>query len=1080
MAGGGALLAVALSLVVVAAEVPQAQPALAGLETMEPFAAARAIAYERAWFERAAALSWGDVPFDAHDPLVRARAAAQSLQERITQRYPSAHGPVELRLANLSISTPDIPSEILPPEIGVRVSGTLEAALPGGVSLSEALVAECADPAQPRARRYLDERLAEQSRDPRSETAAAIWSALAPIAAAGVDLQESALDGVIKAALERAARSLEEELGQPGDTSAASRDLQTPEASAPAPSEPASTAVLEWVPGPLFVSFLRWFLAQAESSPGARALLDAVPILNDTLLPTARALLSGDEGPLRAVLSRLSSGRAAVAGAIGVLRSASLALIERMGDAARGASVALSRLAPLPRQVGPMGSAAEVVLLAKDASARATLSSPAAFSAEGGLVPPIAHLHVAFTLDSSARVREGARWTEATRSDPFTLEIPIPRLFEAAPAAGGHALAVALPPARAAALVGPLFSSFSTLDAVRQEVDRRLTTFRDAVSQRIAQGSASGIARLAFRVLDGFESNDRALSARALFEIMERYFQEDLRSALTVNFTLYGVNFTLVPDPVGQQVSIEHTEGPHTFGARVRRVTVLGDPSSPKFKDHLSLALELYWRYEAPPVSALLTLDPFLRTDEGLVRFVLRVTEGDGFQISVVAPRVIRRAGDWQVALSDFIPGGVPIAATPSGGLVSLDAGARIEFARVTMPTIVRFVLRAVERALFDVLENQSIGEVGEQFHVERLARSFLSRLVSRIADSFASEASRFVIRAEAYVRVVWREAAGTVSGALELGLAVEEPLLVLRAAAAAGAAAGAATLVASALEAAAQPGAVRPSVIDYLPSAIHERIGPTAKVSLHGGLDGLPLLGRALSFLPHAELFQSVFLSLGALASAEGKRAIHWVTEYAVGFEGFVIPSRTLLPLLIERGDTLEAAHLQVESLAGPRLLISEVLPSPLGNDSDLEFIELYNPLPVQEDLTGWSLQDSAGRRFYLPDGTRIGALQTIVVSRSAGAFFRRFAVVGEVPTLTLALNDGGDRLQLVNPRGWVSDEVAWGSFAPGSPALSPDRSLARPRILGSQAELPSSALLFTGFGSDFVASAPTPGRPG
>jgi len=39
--------------------------------------------------------------------------------------------------------------------------------------------------------------------------------------------------------------------------------------------------------------------------------------------------------------------------------------------------------------------------------------------------------------------------------------------------------------------------------------------------------------------------------------------------------------------------------------------------------------------------------------------------------------------------------------------------------------------------------------------------------------------------------------------------------------------------------------------------------------------------------------------------------------------------------------------------------LVINELLPNPVGTDSDNEFIEIYNPLPFAVDLTGWIISD-------------------------------------------------------------------------------------------------------------------------
>jgi hypothetical protein len=307
----------------------------------------------------------------------------------------------------------------------------------------------------------------------------------------------------------------------------------------------------------------------------------------------------------------------------------------------------------------------------------------------------------------------------------------------------------------------------------------------------------------------------------------------------------------------------------------------------------------------------------------------------------------------------------------------------------------------------------------------------------------------------------------------VEAALVVREPLIVFREGSSALAA------VARAATAAALPSARPPPPhhLDAVPSAVRDRVGLEAKFSLRGGLDGVPVLGRALEALPGAALEQTLFLSVDALASLFGRRGVHAVSEYALGWEGFARPLGAPLPWRLERGDTLEAVRLRVETLAGPRILISEVLPAPAGDDTRLEFVELYNPGWAEEDLSGWQIRDAGGRAFRIPDGTRIPPNGALLLARSSADFYRAFGAAPDVPTLTLALNDAGDRIVLLNARGWTSDEAAWGPYAPLSPAAPEGMSLSRIEAAIPPLETPGSALRYTGAASDFALGAPTPG---
>jgi hypothetical protein len=369
------------------------------------------------------------------------------------------------------------------------------------------------------------------------------------------------------------------------------------------------------------------------------------------------------------------------------------------------------------------------------------------------------------------------------------------------------------------------------------------------------------------------------------------------------------------------------------------------------------------------------------------------------------------------------------------------------------------------------VLANQTVQEVADQAGQPSLARAFLERLVARLADSFADAASRFVRRTDFFARLRWAEAAGLASAEAEFALTILEPMVVMRELGAA-----AADLVARASSDSPRAHAPPRGPIDVLPTAVHERVGASATLRLGAGLDGLPIVGRVLDGLPGAHIEQSLFLSFGTMALAAGRRGLHWTSEYALAFEGASAPARLAGALRLAKGDGLELVRVRVESLAGPRILISEVMPAPAGEDSDYEFIELYNPGLAAEDLTGWRLVDQGGRTFRLPDGTRIGAGGTVLLSRSALPFFERYGAVPDVPTLTLALNDGGDRVALLNARGWRSDHVAWGA-AVGAAPVPEGASLLRRAADAPPFDMPGSALRFTGGLGDFAAGPPSPG---
>jgi len=90
--------------------------------------------------------------------------------------------------------------------------------------------------------------------------------------------------------------------------------------------------------------------------------------------------------------------------------------------------------------------------------------------------------------------------------------------------------------------------------------------------------------------------------------------------------------------------------------------------------------------------------------------------------------------------------------------------------------------------------------------------------------------------------------------------------------------------------------------------------------------------------------------------------------------------------------------------------VLLSEVLPNPVGNDADGEWIELYNPSGVAADLSGWILDDGEGgsSQFVFAEGTSVPAGGYLVITRAESK---------------LALNNDTDSVRLSDPDGTLAD---------------------------------------------------------
>ena len=92
----------------------------------------------------------------------------------------------------------------------------------------------------------------------------------------------------------------------------------------------------------------------------------------------------------------------------------------------------------------------------------------------------------------------------------------------------------------------------------------------------------------------------------------------------------------------------------------------------------------------------------------------------------------------------------------------------------------------------------------------------------------------------------------------------------------------------------------------------------------------------------------------------------------------------------------------------------LNEFMPNPIGDDTKLEFIELYNKSSDPVDISGWKLDDIAdggSSPFTIPDGTSIAANDFIVFYSSQ---------------TKLSLNNDSDHVRFIRPDGVaLSDEV-------------------------------------------------------
>lgn len=134
------------------------------------------------------------------------------------------------------------------------------------------------------------------------------------------------------------------------------------------------------------------------------------------------------------------------------------------------------------------------------------------------------------------------------------------------------------------------------------------------------------------------------------------------------------------------------------------------------------------------------------------------------------------------------------------------------------------------------------------------------------------------------------------------------------------------------------------------------------------------------------------------------------------------------LLTLLIHYGDTCDWD--EPESSSPPDLFISEIHYNPSsiqGNDSDWEFLELYNPNGFPVALSGWTVNNAVTCSFA-PEDT-IPALGLFVLARNLDT------LLSVLPEAAFArqwhsgqsLNNTGETIEVVAPDGTIVSFVSY-----------------------------------------------------
>lgn len=128
--------------------------------------------------------------------------------------------------------------------------------------------------------------------------------------------------------------------------------------------------------------------------------------------------------------------------------------------------------------------------------------------------------------------------------------------------------------------------------------------------------------------------------------------------------------------------------------------------------------------------------------------------------------------------------------------------------------------------------------------------------------------------------------------------------------------------------------------------------------------------------------------------------------------------------------------------------IIFNEILPAPKGSDAESEWLELYNTNKFTVDLSGWQIRDKVGavKKHIFPQGGEVLGYSYLIVTR---------------PQTNITLQNTGDGLELLNPRGIIVDQIdyqkpptgqSWNKTVDGSWKWSAALTPGKPNIITNQ----------------------------
>jgi len=128
---------------------------------------------------------------------------------------------------------------------------------------------------------------------------------------------------------------------------------------------------------------------------------------------------------------------------------------------------------------------------------------------------------------------------------------------------------------------------------------------------------------------------------------------------------------------------------------------------------------------------------------------------------------------------------------------------------------------------------------------------------------------------------------------------------------------------------------------------------------------------------------------------------------------------------------DTSNAVFTIADAGDPTEIVINEIMYNPpvdLGSDDFFEYVEIYNPLDIEMNLSGWEFSNAFNYTFE--PGALIAATSYLVISKAPDSLIAHYGITNVVgPFTSGTINNSGETIVLSDNSGTIVDTVAYAS---------------------------------------------------